>query len=143
MTEELVVLKAVHPTWCNLQLPRDVAQILGLVPGVPFQTVYFHESQGRRARVAVTREEDMNSRPVASAQLTEKMVFNLPTALANHLGIQISRTKRGRATDDMVVWFTTADHYHELRRATRGGRRPTGLSSGKEPKIYVSRNWPG
>ena len=143
MTEKFVVLKAVHPTWCNLQLPRDVAQILGLVPGVPSQAIYFHESEGRRVRVVVTREECMSSRPVASAQLTEKMVFNLPTALAHHLGIQISRTKRGRTTDDMVVWFTPADQYQELRRAPRGGRRPTGLSSGREPQVYVSRNWPG
>ena len=85
----------------------------------------------------------MSPGSVASAQLTEKMVFNLPTARANHLGIQISKTKRGRATDDMVVWFTPADQYHELRRTTRGGRRPAGLPSGQEPKIYVSRNWPG
>lgn len=143
MTEELVVLKAVHPTWCNLQLPRDVAQVLGLTPGVPSQTVHFFESEGRQTRVAVSREECVGSRSIASAQLTEKMVFNLPTALADHLGMQISKTKRGRATDEMLVWFTSADQYYGYRRAERGGRRPTNLSPNKGPEIYVSRNWPG
>ena len=143
MPENLVVLKAVHPTWCNLQLPRDVVQILGLTPGIPFQTVHFLESEGRRARVAISREECMNARSVASAQLTEKMIFNLPTALAHHLGIQISKTNQGRTTDDMLVWFTPSDQYYRYRRAARDGQRPTGLSPGKEPKIYVSRNWPG
>lgn len=142
MTDELVVLKAVRPTWCNLQLPQDVARVLGFTWGAPFQTVHFLASEGQQARVAASTEERTPSRFVATARLTEKMVFNLPIALAEHLGIQISMTRRGRTTDDMLVWFMPADQYYEYRQAARNKHETGSFSPGERPQVYVVRNWP-
>ncbi len=141
MTDELVVLKAIRPTWCNLQLPQDVARILGLTWGAPAQSVQFFASEGRRARVFVSGEVGTRSHPVATARLTEKMVFHLPAAVTDLLGIRIVKTRRGRTTDDMLVWFMPADHYYEYRRAARSQRK-LGYSPGERPEVYVARNWP-
>lgn len=151
---EIVLLRAAHPTWLNTTLPAEVAELMqydtrevkDLRPpgrGIAFLA----RGRGVVRVVAAYRAGDIlaietiHDRYIAPALLTEKMIFNLPEGVVEHLGIQVQR--RGpagqRATDDTLVWFVPAPEYYEYRARQRAGKPWVGPSSGGLAHVYLAR----
>jgi hypothetical protein len=150
-----VVVRAVHPTWCTTQLPTEVADLLG----VPVresrgperssrELAFLRRDQATARVVSVPQAEDLltaemkEGRVLALAQMTEKMVFNLPERLLEHLEIRVYR--RGplgsRATDDTLAWIVPQRDYEQFRQASREGR-PFGDRPGREyPRVYLCKS---
>jgi hypothetical protein len=149
-----VVLKATHPSWCTAQLPGEVAELLGcraedLAPltrparGIAFldrgpgvvRVVGMHRS-ARLLSVEMTA-----NRVVDVAQLTEKMLFNIPDAVERHLGLKTyPRGDRGaQGTDDTLLWFLPETEYAFYRKETREGRGFPGLPDGETPHVYLTK----
>ncbi len=155
MAENYVVLKAVHPSWCTTQLPGDVATLLDISPEAlqglhrPARAIAFlSRGPGTLRVVSVFRSSQMLAsdmaadRVVATAQLTEKLVFNIPAAVEDHLGLTIrpQETKNTRWTDDMIVWFLPETEYYAYRAAVARGGHFEALPSGETPRIYLTRS---
>ncbi len=155
MGEDYVVLKAVHPTWCTTQLPGDVAELLGISSDVlkglhrPARALAFLSRGPGTLRVLslyrggdLLAKEMAADRVVATAQLTEKHVFNIPGAVEEHLGL-VSRpqeTRNTRWTNDMIVWFLPKDEYYEYRQVVAGGSEFPGLRSRTPPRVYLTKS---
>jgi len=150
-----VVLKAIHPSWCTTQVPNDVAELLGCqmseLKGLhrPARAIAFlSRGQGNVRALGSYRSAEMlagemaANRVIAMAQLTEKLVFNIPAALEEYLGIQTyPRGGAGtRGTDDMLVWFMPEDEYYEYRSQTRDSKPFRGLASGNIPRVYLTKS---
>jgi hypothetical protein len=136
-------------------MPYDVADLLGCqrddLKGLhrPARSLAFlARGQGTVRVVGLHRSADLLAREMASntviamAQLTEKLVFNIPAALEKYLGVEsYPRGNAGtRGTDDMIVWFMPMDEYYEYRTKTRDENAFAGLSSGMLPRIYLSKS---
>lgn len=161
MAAEYVVLKAMHPTYLNLQLPTEVAEIveydsraLSSLP-MPARGIAFVARGPGVLRVLPTFRageflpiETVNLRYLATAHLSEKLIFNLPEAAVNHLGlkVQFRSAREGKFTDDGLVWFLPAPEYYEYRARSRLGKRWTGPSGGGLAHVYLARSvipWDG
>lgn len=155
MGNQYVILKAVHPTWCTTQLPGEVAELLGCsrkdLDGMkrPGRSIAFlARGQGVLRVVGFLRSADLlakelaGNRVVAMAQLTEKLVFNIPASAEQYLGIKSYQkgTTGTRGTDDMVVWYMPEGEYYEYRELTRDGNEFTSLHSGSVPTVYLSKS---
>ncbi|MFI5415679.1 MAG: hypothetical protein ACHQ16_08580, partial [Candidatus Lutacidiplasmatales archaeon] len=68
-------------------------------------------------------------------------IFNLPGAVARHLGIQtaVRPDSEVRGTDDQIVWFLPAPEYYEFRGMQRLGRPWVGPSTGGYAHVYIRR----
>ena len=101
---EYVVLKAVRPTWLNLQLPTEVAALIRYAPNetrglrAPGRGIVFLARGPGIVRVVAAHRagdvlgiETLHNRFIAPAHLTEKLVFNLPEAVEEHLRLKIQR----------------------------------------------------
>ena len=154
-TEDWVILRAVHPSWCTAQLPSEVADLLGCRPedleGLqrPGRAIAFLDRGPGTLRVIGTQRsaevlarEMAQNRVVGVAQLTGKLVFNLPDDVERHLSIATySRGEHGaRGTDDTIVWFLPKGEYYEYREATRTGGPFRGLRAGQIPHVYLARS---
>lgn len=154
-SEEWVVLRAVHPSWCTAQLPSEVAELLGCrVEDIeqlqkPARAVAFLDRGAGTLRVVGThRSADLFAREMAQnrvvgvAQLTGKLVFNLPDDVERHLGIvSYPRGEHGaRGTDDTILWFLPRTEYYEYREAERSPGGYRGLRSGAVPHVYLARS---
>jgi hypothetical protein len=149
------VLKAIHPSWCTTQVPSDVAELLGCqraeLKGLhrPARAIAFlSRGPGNVRALGTYRSAEMlagemaANRVIAMAQLTDKLVFNMPAALEEYLGIQ-SYPRGGagtRGTDDMIVWYMPEDEYYEYRLQTRDGKPFKGLTSGNIPHVYLTKS---
>ena len=124
---EYVVVWASHPSWMTLQLPRNVAELMGYRPeeGVErdsSRTIAFLARGAGVARVVAThpaREalavETVRSRFLASARPGDRHVFTLPTAVVSHLGLRVTQRgpRAGRGSDDGLVWLVPAPEYYQ------------------------------
>jgi hypothetical protein len=150
---EYVVVRATHPTWLTLQLPAEVAELLGYAPtseegGRASQSISFLARGPGIARVVATypaREalavETVRSRLIASARPGERLLFSLPAAVAQHLALQIyARDPRSKGTDDSVIWLVPAPEYYEYRSVVGSGKRWTGPSSGPLAHVYLAKS---
>jgi len=151
---EYVVLWASHPSWMTLQLPREVADLIGYRPEAgaqrdPSRTVSFLARGPGVARVVAThpaREalavETVRSRFLATARPGDRHVFTLPTALVGHLGLRVTQRgpRAGRGSDDGLVWFVPAPEYYEYRAVVDDGRAWTQPSSGPLAHVYLTRS---
>jgi hypothetical protein len=152
---EYAVLRAVRPTWLNLQLPTEVADLIqyraeemrGL--RAPGKGISFLARGPGVARVVATYRagdvlavETLHNRYIAPARLTEKLVFNLPEPVEQHLRLKVQR--RGpnqlRSTDDGLIWFLPAPEYYEFRAREWAGKEWTGPSSGGLAHVYLARS---
>jgi len=136
-------------------VPNDVAELLGCqmseLKGLhrPARAIAFlSRGQGNVRALGSYRSAEMlagemaANRVIAMAQLTEKLVFNIPAALEEYLGIQTyPRGGAGtRGTDDMLVWFMPEDEYYEYRSQTRDSKPFRGLASGNIPRVYLTKS---
>jgi hypothetical protein len=152
---EYVVVRAVHPTWLNMQLPTEVAQLIQYRADevrslrAPGRGIAFLARGSGVVRVLPTWRagewialETMRNRFIAPAQLTEKLLFNLPEAVARYLELRVQRSAAGapRFTDDTVVWFLPASEYYDFRARERAGRPWTGPSGGGFTHVYLARS---
>lgn len=149
-----VILRAVHPSWCTTQLPGEVADLLGCRPEdlaslrKPGRGLAFLDrGPGTLRVVGVHRSADLMAREMARnrvlavAQLTEKLVFNLPDSVERHLEIQTyPRGEHGaRGTDDGLIWFIPLDEYRRYREERRNDERPS-ISAGRESHVYLAKS---
>ncbi|MDE1821300.1 MAG: hypothetical protein KGJ23_14385 [Euryarchaeota archaeon] len=154
-SEEYVVLRAVHPSWCTGQLPGEVADLLGCrvqdLEGLqrPGRSIAFLDRGAGTLRVIGTHRsaelfarEMAQNRVVGVAQLTGKLVFNLPDDVERHLAISTyPRGEHGaRGTDDTLLWFLPKGEYYEYREVTRGAEEFRGLRSGAAPHVYLAKS---
>ena len=153
--ENYVVLKSIHPTWCTTQLPGEVAELLGSsaedLKGLhrPARSLAFlARGQGTLRVLSLFRSSDLlqremrENRVVATAQLTDKLVFNIPAAVEEYLGLVSfpRETPSTRGTDDMIVWFIPEEEYYEYRDLTRDKSPFSALSSGQTPRVYLTKS---
>jgi hypothetical protein len=150
---EYIALRASHPTYLNLQLPQDVASLVGYVPEElralrsPARSISFLARTPQIVRVIATYRggevlpiETTRNRLLASAGLTEKMIFNLPEAVVQYLGLEVKRRAPGgtRFTDDGLLWFLPADEYYAFRESERLGKPWGGPAGGGLTRVYLS-----
>lgn len=155
MAAEYVVLRAGHPTYLNLQLPREVADLIEYAP--PTQERFAPPGHGiaflargpgvlrvvPTARVAdILPLETLHRRFLAAAHLSEKLLFNLPQAVVDHLGLKVQgRTGRESPfTDDGLLWFLPAPEYYEFRARQRQGKPWKGPATGGLAHLYLARS---
>ncbi len=152
---EYVVVRAVRPTWLNLQLPTEVATLIQYRPEelrglrAPGRGIAFLARGPGVARVVATFRagnvlaiETLHNRYIAPARLTEKLVFNLPEAVEEHLRLKIQR--RGpnglKSTDDALIWFMPAPEYYEFRAREWAEKEWTGPSGGPLAHVYLAKS---
>jgi hypothetical protein len=150
---EYVILRATHPSWLTMQLPTEVAELLCYDPtaerGTPAaRSVSFLARGPGIARVIATypaREalavETVRDRLLATSRPGERLLFTLPSPVAQHLGLKVyGRGGRVKGTDDSVVWLVPAPEYYEFRSVVDGGKRWKGPSSGPFAHVYLVRS---
>lgn len=151
-----VVMRAVHPTWCMLQVPQEIGELLGARPEElakltrPAHAIAFLDRGPSTVRViGVHRSADLlaremaKNRVVGTAQMSAKGVFNLPDAVEQHLGLKVYPRKDSPATstDDTVAWLLPEEEYYRYRREEREKESP---ASGEEYHVYLVRSlFPG
>lgn len=150
---EYVVVRAMHPTWLTMQLPHEVADLLGYRPEEgahreASRTVSFLARGPGLCRVIAAhpaREalavETVRNRLLASARPGDRLLFTLPAPLVQHLGLLVySRGPRLRGTDDSIVWFVPAPEYYEYRSIVEAGRRYAGPSGSPFAHVYLAKS---
>lgn len=149
---EFVVVWASHPSWLTLQLPKDVAELIGYRPeeGVEHdssRTISFLARGPRIARVVATHRarealaiETVRGRLVASARPGDRRIFTLPNALTEYLGLRVLQRgpRAGRGTGDGLIWLAPAPEFYEFRSVVDEGKSYTGPSSGPFATVYVT-----
>ena len=154
-TLEYVALKTVHPTWLTLQLPNEVAELIGYDPNEPTRRhspgrglAYLARGRGVVRVVSAYRAREVlpieivRDRFLATAQPTSKLLHNLPQAVIEHLGVQIlpRGPKQARSTDDGLLWFLPAPEYYEYRGRERLERAWSGPGHGGMAHVYLARS---
>ncbi len=150
---EYVVVRATHPSWLTMQFPTEIAQLIGFDPksGVAApaaRSVSFLARGPGIARVVATypaREalavETVRERLLATARPGERLLFTLPGAVVDHLGLKVySRGDRVKGTDDTVVWLVPAPEYYEFRSVLESGKAWSGPASGPFAHVYLLRS---
>ncbi|MCI4358689.1 MAG: hypothetical protein L3J95_06150 [Thermoplasmata archaeon] len=152
---EYIALKTVHPTWLTLQLPTEVAELLGYDPSESLTTrspghglAYLSRGLGVVRVLSAFRARDVlpieivRTRYLATARPTPKLLHNLPLAVILHLGLQVipRGPKQARSTDDGLLWFVPAPEYYEYRGQERLGKGWTGPSTGEMAHVYLARS---
>ena len=155
MAGEYVVLRAVHPTYLNLQMPREVGELLlyearedGPGRGPNRGLAFLARGPGVLRVVPSLRAGDFlpvesaRGRYLANAALTEKLIFNLPEAVVQHLGLHVQRRspKEAPFTDDGLVWFLPAPEYYEFRARQRQPKGWAGPTGGGIAHVYLARS---
>jgi hypothetical protein len=152
---EYVVVRAVRPTFLNLQLPQEVGEILqydapealelrgpgrGLaflsrVPGVLRVVSAFQARE-------VLGMETLGNRYIAQTRPSHKLVFNLPQPVQQYLGLKVEShgPESPKTTDDVLIWFVPAPEYYEFRAQQRTRRGWTGPTPGGIPHVYLARS---
>ncbi len=149
------MLRAVRPTWLNLQLPTEVAELIRYDPDevrtlrAPGRGVAFLARGPGIVRVVSTHHasdilgiETLHNRYIAPAHLTEKLVFSLPEAVEMHLRLKVQRRgpKGLKSTDDGLIWFLPAPEYYEFRAREWTGRPWVGPAGGSLAHVYLARS---
>ncbi len=126
--ERWVAVRVTAPRWLTLQVPRVIARRLELRvdrlrpgrriaflnwgPGVTQVIPVPEEVAGPGA---ITAHEPT----LAIATFTGDLLFKLPGAVQNHLGLRIARRGTGRAkgTDDLLAWMVPEREWAEENSA--------------------------
>lgn len=145
-----VLLRSVHPTRLTMQLPQEVAEMIGLDADLSDRggghSITFLARGPGIARVLATasfREalaiEVVRDRLVASARPGEKFLFSVPAALLRHLEMEVGvrGPQLGRGTDDRILFLMPEEEYHDACAARSRGVSWTGPRGGGRAHIYV------
>jgi hypothetical protein len=152
---EYVVLRAVHPTYLNLQFPVEAAEFIEFevertkeLPPAARGIAFVARGPGV-VRVVTTLGagdllpiEILRNRYLATALVSERLIFNLPEAVSHHLGlkVQTTREREGRFTDDGLLWFLPAPEYYEFRARQRTGKPWQGPTGAPMGHLYLARS---
>jgi hypothetical protein len=150
---EYVIVRAMHPTWLTMQLPAEVAELIGFHPEEgphreASRAVSFLARGPGVARVIAShpaREalavETVRNRLIASARPGDRHLFTLPSPVVQHLGLRVySRGPRLRGTDDALIWFVPAPEYYEYRSVVEAGKQWTAPSGTPFAHVYVAKS---
>jgi hypothetical protein len=151
---EYVIVRAMHPTWLTMQLPVEVADLIGFRPQIGYdreasRTIAFLARGPGVARVLASdpaREalaiETVRSRLIASARPGDRHLFTMPTPVVQHLGIKAfaKGNLRARGTDDSLIWFVPAPEYYEYRSVVDMGHPWTGPTGSTFAHVYVAKS---
>ena len=150
---EYVIVRAMHPTWLTMQLPAEVADLIGFRPEPgpgheASRTIAFLARGSGIARVVASQParealaiETVRSRLIASARPGDRHLFTMPTQVVQHLGLHAySRGPRVRGTDDSLIWFLPAPEYYEYRSVVESGRPWTGPTGSPFARVYVAKS---
>lgn len=152
---EHVILKAVHPTWLVVQLPKEVADLIqyhsedvrGLYP--PARGLAFLARGPGIVRVLpafqareVLAVETVRNRVLATSRVGDSLIVNLPAVVCRHLGLKLIGQSGAapRVTDDSIIWFLPAPEYYEYRARQRSSRPWTGPSTGGFAHVYLAKS---
>jgi hypothetical protein len=150
---EYVVVRATHPSWLTLQLPTEVATLLRFDPDSGGATdagrsISFLSRGPGIARVIANQParealavETVRSRLLAIARTGERLLFTLPSPVAQHLGLQVyPRGPHVRGTDDSLLWLVPAPEYYEYRSVVGSGKEWSAPSSGPFAHVYLTKS---
>ncbi|MGC2033985.1 MAG: hypothetical protein WA761_00895 [Thermoplasmata archaeon] len=152
---EYVILRAVHPSWLVLQLPREVADLIQYQAGEdrdlhpPGRGIAFLARGPGTVRVIpsfrardVLGVETLRNRFLAVARTNERLLINLPATVTRHLGIKVTtKAPSGtRSTDDGLIWFLPAPEYYEYRARERTKKAWNGPSTGGFAHVYLAKS---
>jgi hypothetical protein len=145
-----VLLRSVHPTRLTMQLPQEVAEMIGLDSdatgkGAGHSISFLARGPGiaRVLASASFREalaiEVVRDRLVASTRPGEKFLFSVPAGLLRHLDMEIGvrGPQLGRGTDDRILFLMPQDEYHDACAARSKGTPWTGPRGGGMAHVYV------
>jgi hypothetical protein len=152
---EYVILRAVHPTWLVLQLPKEVADLIqyrdedvrGLYP--PGRGVAFLARGPGVVRVLpsllgrdVLGVETARNRLLGVARVSDRHLLNLPGVVAHHLGLKVVSAggSPARTTDDSLIWFLPAAEYYDYRAQERTPKGWAGPSTGGFAHVYLAKS---
>ncbi len=151
---EYVIVRATHPSWLTLMIPTEVAQMLRFDPRahpgeLAGRSVSFLARGRGIARIVPThpaREalavETVRGRLLATSRPGERLLFTLPTQVAQHLELRVhARGPRLRGTDDAIVWFTPAPEYYAFRAAEAAGKAWEGPPGSPFAHVYLARSF--
>jgi hypothetical protein len=151
---EYVVVRATHPTWLTMQLPTEVATLIRFEPPTAGGTrdggrsISFLSRGSGLLRVIATQParealaiETVRSRLLATARPGDRLLFTIPTPVAEHLRLKVySRGPRVRGTDDSLLWFVPAPEYYEYRSVVASGKEWTGPTGGPFAHVYLTKS---
>ncbi len=155
MAAEYVVVRSVHPTHLNLQMPTEIAEILQYDAAEvrdrhgPARGIAFLARGSDVARVVpifrageVLPIETVENRYLATAHVSDRLVFNLPEAVVGHLRVKVQTRppNDSRFTDDGLLWFLPAPEYYEYRARQRSPRGWRGPAGGGLAHVYLARS---
>ncbi|MCI4351515.1 MAG: hypothetical protein L3K15_08405 [Thermoplasmata archaeon] len=149
-----VVVKSTPATYLTLQLPSDIAALIGFdgdasrelrAPGR--ELAFLARGAGICRVISVRRsasllpDEIHLNRLIASARVSRRRLFFLPVAVARHLGLAIERSSyRGKSsTFDSVAWLVDAPAYydHRLRSVGAGAER---FDAAPLAQVYLTKS---
>ncbi|MGI0052880.1 MAG: hypothetical protein ACREC5_05295, partial [Thermoplasmata archaeon] len=86
--------------------------------------------------------ETVENRLLATAHLSERLIFNLPEAVITHVRLKVLTRPPNdlRFTDDSILWFLPAPEYYEYRARQRSPRGWHGPSGGGMAHVYLARS---
>lgn len=152
---EYVVVRAVHPTYLSVQLPVEVGELIQFRPTEvrdlrsPGRGISFLARGHGIARVIASHAagellalETVQNRYIASARVSPRLLFSLPSQVIEHLGLQtrLKGPSGVKSTDDGLLWFVPAPEYYEFRARERTPRGWSGPSTGGFAHVYLTRS---
>lgn len=152
---EYVVLRATRPTYLNTQLPSEAAELIQFDPphargmrDLHRGIVFFARGPGLARVVSALQAQDVlagemaQNRYLATARVSERLLFNIPIQVQKHLELRTEQkgSDGPRTTDDSVIWFMPAPEYYEFRALQRRERSWAGPSGGGVAHVYVARS---
>jgi hypothetical protein len=148
---EWIALKVIHPAGPTLQLPGEVAELLGFTPDVarmekPARAVAFLDrGEGVLRAISAYRCGEMYSKElgqhsVVSTTFTssEKFYIYLTDDVERYLKLSIYRAARDTGTDESLAWMAPAKEVIAHRKAVRLGKEKAHIVDGSF-KVYLTK----
>ncbi len=122
-----VVVKATAPRWLTLQIPRQVAELIGLDARAAkaWRRIAFLDRGPGVVRVIAlggpassAEKEPQLARTLAITTPSAGLLLKLPSAVRQHLGLRTlpRGLKRVQGTDDLVAWMVPEPELERVRQ---------------------------
>ncbi len=147
---EWIILKVAHPAGPTMQLPGEVAELLGFTPDMakmekPARAVAFLDRgpgvlravSPYRCGELYTRELGHHSVVSTTFTSSEKFYIYLTDDVEQYLGLAVYRWGRDTATDESLAWVAPAKEVVAHRRAVRLDK--AGPVTDGSFKVYLTR----
>ena len=149
---EWLILKAMHPTSSTINLPGEVADLIGIpterLAGMEKASrviSFLNRGEGCLRVIFNLASGDLyikelgQQHVVGFSSVAPNLSFNLPDAVERHLGLTTHRLDRPglTGTDESLAWLAPAEEVLAYRKALREGRKYSRI--GAEAHAYVVR----